>query len=362
MKIAGYIFTAIGGLALIGGLAAGHSVFGSLFWLALGIVLIYFGNKKEERNHSDKSETTTSANDNMHENVHEHTRMVSTNPEKVEAKRETTTYWEKYKSDNPVKASQVQTLLGIDFSQLSDKDAQEKINSVKRLCSQYNCEITDVKKRCLQDLEQFPLSFLSKMIEMTEKEKEQEALNFNIARENTVCAMLIGWMKERKEMLENSNVYNEHKEDDPADDQFTPEESFRKNYTNALLKRIGGNANNSLFCEGYDSPIAHELMDVMYAFLKDSTEKEWADSHGYGKRYTFIIIEETEKVTKQYCHAALQECIEHFNFPNKKVVTSFRCPYCGSWKVWDEDYGFECGECGCTWHAPLGYNLYLEKH
>lgn len=49
MKIAGYIFTAIGGLAFIGGLAAGHSVFGPLFWLALGIVLIYFGKKKEEK-------------------------------------------------------------------------------------------------------------------------------------------------------------------------------------------------------------------------------------------------------------------------------------------------------------------------
>lgn len=48
MKIAGYIFAVIGGLALIGGLAAGHSVFGPLFWLALGIVLIYFGKKKEE--------------------------------------------------------------------------------------------------------------------------------------------------------------------------------------------------------------------------------------------------------------------------------------------------------------------------
>ena len=49
MKIAGYIFAAIGGLALVGGLAAGHSVFGPLFWLALGIVLIYFGKKKEEK-------------------------------------------------------------------------------------------------------------------------------------------------------------------------------------------------------------------------------------------------------------------------------------------------------------------------
>ena len=64
MKISGYVFAVIGGLALIGGLAAGHSVFGPLFWLALGIVLICFGKKKEERNHSDTREETTPSNDN----------------------------------------------------------------------------------------------------------------------------------------------------------------------------------------------------------------------------------------------------------------------------------------------------------
>ena len=88
--------------------------------------------------------------------------------------------------------------------------------------------------------------------------------------------------------------------------------------------------------------------------------EEKAEELGYGKRYIFIVTEETEKVVKKYCNAALQECIEYYNFPNKEVVTSFRCPNCGSWKVWNEDFGFECGECGCTWHAPLGYNLYLD--
>jgi hypothetical protein len=58
MKIAGYIFAVFGGLALIGGLAAGHSVFGPLFWLALGIVLICFGKKKE------KNQETTEKNEN----------------------------------------------------------------------------------------------------------------------------------------------------------------------------------------------------------------------------------------------------------------------------------------------------------
>jgi hypothetical protein len=80
MKIAGCIFAAIGGLALIGGLAAGHSVFGPLFWLALGIVLIYFGKKKEEKQEPEeknekndqrptKAEDSTSPSKNEKEDV-----------------------------------------------------------------------------------------------------------------------------------------------------------------------------------------------------------------------------------------------------------------------------------------------------
>lgn len=63
MKIAGYVFAAIGGLALIGGLAAGHSVFGPLFWLALGIVLIYFGKKKEETHETQEPAEENEKND-----------------------------------------------------------------------------------------------------------------------------------------------------------------------------------------------------------------------------------------------------------------------------------------------------------
>ena len=63
MKIAGYIIAKIGGLAFIGGLDAGHSVFGPLFWLALGIVLIYFGNEKKKKQQTTKAENPISPSD-----------------------------------------------------------------------------------------------------------------------------------------------------------------------------------------------------------------------------------------------------------------------------------------------------------
>lgn len=50
MKIAGWIFIVIGVLAFIGAASKGHSVFGPLFWIGIGGVLIYLKREKEEAN------------------------------------------------------------------------------------------------------------------------------------------------------------------------------------------------------------------------------------------------------------------------------------------------------------------------
>lgn len=47
MKIAGYIFLIIGGLSFLGAAFKGNSVFGPLFWIALGAFLVYRANNKE---------------------------------------------------------------------------------------------------------------------------------------------------------------------------------------------------------------------------------------------------------------------------------------------------------------------------
>ena len=144
---------------------------------------------------------------------------------------------------------------------------------------------------------------------------------------------------------------------------LTPEETFRKEYRGKLINKIGSNAFIPLFCEGYDSPIAHEIMYLMYQHLRNGELKAEAERQGLWNKYMQIIVNETEKVTERYCHASLQECIEYYNFPDKKVVTRDRCPNCGSRRVtdhFDEFYfGLECLDCGSTWNAPLGKRLYL---
>lgn len=50
MKVFGWICVVIGGIALLGAISSGHSAFGPLFWLGLGITLLYFTNNKEKEN------------------------------------------------------------------------------------------------------------------------------------------------------------------------------------------------------------------------------------------------------------------------------------------------------------------------
>ena len=50
MKTAGWIFIVIGALAFLGAASKGHNVFGPLFWIGLGSVLIYLKKEKEVTN------------------------------------------------------------------------------------------------------------------------------------------------------------------------------------------------------------------------------------------------------------------------------------------------------------------------
>ena len=60
MKTAGWIFVVIGALAFLGAASKGDSVFGPLFWIGIGIVLLYLKREREENNKEKTvAETTT---------------------------------------------------------------------------------------------------------------------------------------------------------------------------------------------------------------------------------------------------------------------------------------------------------------
>jgi len=63
MKTAGWIFVVIGALAFLGAASKGDSVFGPLFWIGIGIVLLYLKREREENNKEETiAETTTPKN------------------------------------------------------------------------------------------------------------------------------------------------------------------------------------------------------------------------------------------------------------------------------------------------------------
>ena len=68
MKIAGYIITPLGVLAFIGTLLGGHSPIGPLFWIAVGVVLIVLGYRKD--NHQRPLEKGKRTDDKIYIETH----------------------------------------------------------------------------------------------------------------------------------------------------------------------------------------------------------------------------------------------------------------------------------------------------
>ncbi|MDY6301496.1 MAG: hypothetical protein SPL96_06345 [Bacteroidales bacterium] len=110
-------------------------------------------------------------------------------------------FWEMYKGDNPSKASEIENLLKIDFSKLSDKDAKEKIASVNRFAKGLKCEISQIKVTYLAEVEKYPARLLPEMIASTLREQENEASTYHISKSNTMTALMTEWLRERHEQL-----------------------------------------------------------------------------------------------------------------------------------------------------------------
>jgi hypothetical protein len=59
MKTAGWIFVVIGALAFLGAASKGGNVFGPLFWIGIGILLLYLKREREENNKEETIAETT---------------------------------------------------------------------------------------------------------------------------------------------------------------------------------------------------------------------------------------------------------------------------------------------------------------
>lgn len=202
MKIFGWVCIVLGALSFIGAASAGHSIFGPVFWLAVGVALVYFAKQREGE---EKLSEAPSHPRHKEEVVMKH------EPVKVK------TYWEAFKENNPIKANNIETLLDLNFSELSNRDAREKVEMLERLSKRLGCSISKVKETYLKEIEQYPIHLIPQMIEATTKEIIKEKETFHIKENNTGASLIVKWLQERAGSLSvNSESYwNIWKRDNP---------------------------------------------------------------------------------------------------------------------------------------------------
>lgn len=289
-------------------------------------------------------------------------------------------YWEKWKKDNPQKAKVIESCVDKKLSDCTDRDAKEIVDAFTRMAHANN--ISD-----WNEIKPFMLYKLTKMVDdlgetqafsILENAIQEEIAHTQALRNNTGTYIAFSWLKQamdnaKKEGKPFSNAskraekcsylssLSESPKDYSDEEKNQIVEQFRKEYISHLMSAIGDNINIPFFCEGYDSPVAREIMLVMYSYLRNDSLISKAKQEGLWKKFFFLIVKETNKITDKYCDADVQECIEYFNFPDKPVKTSRRCPTCHSRNVFCEDIGqYECMDCGATWFAMHGRDTYSE--
>ena len=153
-----------------------------MIWFILAIIFailaFYF------HNNADKMESTTKSN-----------------PQPSYAAPKSKIYWESFKESNPTKAKEIETLWGLDFSTLSDRDAREKAETLERLSKGMNCSISQIKENYLKEIEKYPARLIPQMIESTSRESSKEMETFHIGEGNTASALMVKWLKERHKEL-----------------------------------------------------------------------------------------------------------------------------------------------------------------
>ena len=137
----------------------------------------------------------------FHNSANKMENSTKSNPQSSYAAPKSKTYWESFKESNPTKAKEIETLWGLDFSTLSDRDAREKKETLERLSKGMNCSISQIKENYLKEIEKYPARLIPQMIEFTSREMTKEIEAFSIKQNNTSTALMLKWLKERHKEL-----------------------------------------------------------------------------------------------------------------------------------------------------------------
>lgn len=108
-------------------------------------------------------------------------------------------YWQSFKTRKPIQAKDIETLCDRDMSKVSDKDAFEIVTTLLRWSENAGVPIGKLKTCFLSEFEK-QVSGLpyNQALETLEQEKNEEAKQFNISPQNTVCNFMLEFLREKQ--------------------------------------------------------------------------------------------------------------------------------------------------------------------
>lgn len=185
-------------------------------------------------------------------------RNVSSSTSLKESDFHIKTYWERYKEGNLMKAKDIELLLKIDMSKLSDKDAKEKIASVERMAESQNCEISQIKVKYIEEIEKYPAELIPQLIEMTRNQQQEEIQKFQIDKANSMTGLMIKWLEERKyelqaQSMNNKNSFQGNNNDSDAENLMRSLYGQGESVESIVKKLDDGVLAHQALCDDYDS-------------------------------------------------------------------------------------------------------------
>lgn len=137
----------------------------------------------------------------LHSSANKMDSSSSSYPNSTLAAPKDKTYWDTFRENEPAKAREIEALLNLNFSTLSNRDAREKAEMLKRFSKSLNCPISKIKENYLKEIKKYPSRLIPQMIESTSREISKESSTFNIKEDNTASALMVKWLKERHKEL-----------------------------------------------------------------------------------------------------------------------------------------------------------------
>ncbi|MDD6606306.1 MAG: TFIIB-type zinc ribbon-containing protein [Paraprevotella sp.] len=269
------------------------------------------------------------------------TPSVSSNVQQQKPKVEVS-YWESYQKSNPELAKELVKLTKGRIGKLSDKDVKETISSFDHTA----------KTNSLQSYESAYQLVLNKMKEFLEQ-----------SYPNVVLGVLDNIIKEEvkqtgKRPTNTMSSYVKAELETIIEDKLkamSPEDLFKYRIKEALQQTNEKYEwNNDR--EGFDSPLAQEVVNLMRRMLDNEVLMMTALKFGYGGTFESTIVDEMESFISENCHTSLQEAINYHDNKDEYNDPYKRCPNCGSANITegDPDEGeYWCNDCHHDWYPHL---------